>query len=116
MKNVAFLAILALLPLLAACSINPHPMDMSHAVQNAKTRGDHESLAKHYEDMAKEMRAQAEEHKKLVGQYEAKKDLYGKQAQSMISHCQGLVRIYDQAAAENISMAEAHRQMAAQAK
>ena len=40
----------------------------------------------------------------------------GKQAQSLISHCQSMVRIYEQAAAENMSMAESHRQLAAEAK
>jgi hypothetical protein len=91
-------------------------MDMTQAVQSAKTPSDHEGLAKHYEDAAKEMRAKAEEHKKLLGQYEAKKNLYGKQAQTLISHCQGLVRIYEQAAADNMSMAQSHREMAAEAK
>jgi hypothetical protein len=73
-------------------------------------------LAKHYEAVAKEMRAKAEEHNKMLAQYEARKSLYGKQAQSLISHCQGLVRIYEQAGAENMNMAESHRQLAAEAK
>jgi len=91
-------------------------MDMTQAVQNAKTASDHDALAKHYEDAAKEMRAKAADHKKMLAQYEAKKSLYGRQAQTMISHCQGLVRIDEQAAAENVGMAESHRQMAKEAK
>jgi hypothetical protein len=91
-------------------------MDMTQAVQSAKTRGDHESLAKHYEDAAKEMQAKAAEHKKLLAQYEARKSLYGKQAQSLISHCQGLIRIYEQAAKENLGMAQSHREAAAETK
>jgi hypothetical protein len=91
-------------------------MDMTQAVQSAKTGSDHESLARHYEDAAKDMQAKAAEHKKLLAQYETNKSLYGKQASSLISHCQGLVRIYEQAAAENMSMVESHRQMAAEAK
>ena len=74
------------------------------------------ALAKHYEDAAKEMRAKAEEHKQMLAKYEANKGLYGKQAQSLISHCQGLMRIYEQAAAENMNMAKSHREMAAEAK
>jgi hypothetical protein len=116
MKTGIFLALVALSGVLGSCTINPHPMDMAPAVQNAKTRSDHEALAKHYDDAAKEMRAKAEEHKKVLAQYEANKGLYGKQAQSLISHCQGLMRIYEQAAAENLSMAQAHREMAAEAK
>ncbi len=86
------------------------------AKESARTRSDHESLARHYQDAAKDMQAKAAEHKKLLAQYVANKGLYGKQASSLISHCQGLVRIYEQAAAENLSMVESHRQMAAEAK
>ena len=116
MKTLTSLALVALLGLLGSCAINPHPMDMTQAVQSAKTGSDHQSLAKHYEDATKDMQAKAAEHKKLLAQYEANKSLYGKQASSLISHCQGLVRMYEQGAADNMSMAESHRQMAAEAK
>jgi len=116
MKTLTSLALVAILGLLGSCTINPHPMDMTQAVQSAKTRGDHESLARHYEDAAKEMRAKVDEHKKLLAQYEARKSLYGKQAQSLISHCQGLIRVYEQAAKENLAMVQSHREMAAEAK
>jgi hypothetical protein len=33
--------------------MNPHPMDMNLAVQNAKTKADHEALEQHYEQAAK---------------------------------------------------------------
>jgi hypothetical protein len=62
------------------------------------------------------MQAKATEHKRMLAQYEAGKSLYGKQAQSLISHRQGLVRIYEQAAADNRNMAESHRQVAAAAQ
>jgi hypothetical protein len=110
------LAALALLGLLGACTINPHPMDMTQAVQTAKTASEHEALAGHYEDAAKEMRAKVDEHKKLLAYYEARKDLIRKQAQDLINHCQGLIRIYEQAANENLSMAKSHHELAAEAK
>ena len=116
MKLLTSLALVAMLGLLGSCTINPHSMDMTQAVQNAKTRGEHESLAKHYEEAAKDMQANAAEHKQMVAKYEANKSLYGKQASSLISHCQGLARVYEQAAAENLNMAESHRQLAAEAK
>ena len=116
MKTLTSLALVALLGPLGSCTINPHPMDMTQAVQSAKTRSDHDALVKHYEDAAKDMQAKAEEHKKLLAQYEAKRSLYGKQAQNLISHCQGLVRVYEQAAAENRTMAQSHRETAAEAK
>ena len=117
MKKGTSFAILAIFSLsVVSCTINPHPMDMTQAVQSAKTPSDHQVLAKHYEDAAKEMQAMAEEHKQLLAKYEANKTLYGKQYQSLVSHCQGLVRIYEQAAPDNMSMAESHRQMAAETK
>ena len=54
-------------------------------------------------------------HKKLLAEYEAKSYRYGKQLPDLKAHCQGLVRIYEQAAAENMRMAESHRQMAREA-
>jgi len=116
MKTLTSLALVVSLGLFGACTINPHSMDMTQAVQSARTPGDHENLAKHYQDSAKDMQAKVDEHKKLLAQYEANKALYGKQASTLINHCQGLIRIYEQAAKENLAMADSHRQMAAEAK
>jgi hypothetical protein len=116
MKIGTSFALVAIFGLLASCTMNPHPMDMTQAVQNAQSPSDHEALAKHYEDAAKEMQAKAEEHRKSLAQYEARRNAYGKQGVSLISHCQALVRSYEQAAAENRSMAESHRQIAAEGK
>ena len=117
MKTGTSFALVALFGLLGSCTINPHPMDMTQAVQSAESPSDHQALARHYEDAAKEMQAKAEEHTKSLAQYQARRNVfYGKQGGSLISHCEGLVRIYEQAAAENRSMAESHRQLAAEAK
>jgi hypothetical protein len=91
-------------------------MDMTEAVQSAKTSSDHQALAKHYEEAANEMRAKAEEHKKLLAEYQANKVLYGKNAQNLIDHCQGLIRIYEQAAADNMALAKAHQEVAGEIK
>ena len=55
-------------------------MDMTQAVQSAKTSSDHETLAKHYDESAKDMQAKVDEHKKLLAQYEGNKAIYGKQS------------------------------------
>lgn len=102
--------------LLASCTITPHPMDMRQALQNAKTRADHDALAKHYDDAAQEMQSKADEHKRLLAQYQSKKALYGKSAQDLINHCQSLIRVYEQAAAENRAMAKSHREVAGEIK
>jgi endonuclease III len=110
------MTMLLICTLLSSCTIDPHRMDMTQALQSAKSRSDHEALARHYQEAAKEMQAKAEEHKKLLAHYQAKKDLYRKQAQDLINHCQGLIRVYEQAAADNLAMAKSHREIAAETK
>ena len=116
MKTRVFFAILAILGLLVSCvQMNPHPMNMTSAIQNAKTSGDHNALAKHYEDVARDMDAKVEEHKKLLNEYETH-PYYGKRAQDLKAHCEVLIRSYKRAAEANMSMAKIHRQMAEEAK
>ena len=113
MKTKTFFAVLSVLGLLASCAqMSPHPMDMTLAIQDAKTSADHEALAKHYEDAAKEMRLKAQNHKKKLVQYKAKSHLYGKQAQPLQAHCRNLISFYDQAAEANMNMARNHHEMA----
>lgn len=117
MKTRNFFTVLAILGLLAACAqTDPHPMDMTQLVQNAKTHADHEALAKHYEDAAKEMQAKVDEHKQLLAQYNAKSYLYGRQAQTVENHCEYLINTYEKAVKANMEMADLHRQMAAETK
>lgn len=117
MKTKKFFAVLAVLGLLVSCaSMKPHPMDMTQAVLNAKSAADHDALARHYDDAAKEMQKRADEHKKLLEEYESKSYHYGKQAQELQAHCRGLIRYYEQAAKANAGMAKAHREIAAAMK
>ncbi len=116
MQTRTFVAVLAILGLLASCAQLLHSMDMSQAVRSAKTSADHEALAKHYEDEAKRMQAKLQEHKKMFEQYEAERQYYGRQGLDMETHCRGLIHLYEQAAEENMNMAAAHRKMAAEAK
>ena len=105
MKYKRFLASSAAIALVASCSINPHRLDMSQAVQSAKTPGAHEALAIHSEEAAKQMQAKANEQKILLAQYEGR-GLDGRQFHDFIIHCQWLIRVYEQAAMENLSMAK----------
>lgn len=112
MKTNVLIAMLLTIGLLSACAeMDPHPMDMSQAVQNAASKADHEELAKHYEEAAKEMQLKADEHKKLLSHYESKSYRYGRQAQDFKAHCERLINDYEKAAEENLEMAKMHRQM-----
>jgi hypothetical protein len=100
------------LGLLTACAeMSPHPMNMDLALQDAKTKEDHEELAEHYEEAAQDMREKAHEYAKALNQYESKSYLYGRQAEDLKAHAQRLVDVYEKAADENLNMARMHRQM-----
>ncbi|WP_240342420.1 hypothetical protein [Methylococcus sp. EFPC2] len=79
------------------------------------TPADHRSLAEHYQQAAKAAVAKAEEHKQLLDQYKAKSYRYGKRAESLESHCEALIRLYQQVAKAHGEMAQMHRQMAMEA-
>ena len=112
MKTNLLITLLMALGLLSACNeMNPHPMDMTQAVLNAESKADHEALAQHYEEAAKEMQLKVDEHKKLLSQYESKSYRYGRQAGNLKEHCQMLIGVYKRAVEENLSMANLHRQM-----
>ncbi|MFI3154985.1 MAG: hypothetical protein QX199_02390 [Methylococcaceae bacterium] len=109
MKTNLLITFLWILGLLAACSeMNPHPMDMSQAVQNATSKADHEALAQHYEQAAKEMLLKVDEHKKLLSQYQSKGF---RQSKILKDHCQWLINAYEKAAEENLEMAKMHREI-----
>ena len=86
-------------------------MDMTSAIRNVRTSTDHNALAKHYENAAREMRMKVEEHKKTLEEYETH-PYYGKRAQDLKAHCERLISSYQQAAEANMSMAKAHQEMA----
>jgi septal ring factor EnvC (AmiA/AmiB activator) len=112
MKTKLLITLLLTFGILAACAeMNPHPMDMSQAVQSAASKADHETLAQHYEEAAKEMQLKVDEHKKLLSQYESKSYRYGRQAEDLKAHCQRLIDVYEKAVEENLNMAKMHRQM-----
>jgi hypothetical protein len=112
MKIKLLITLVLTLVLLDGCGgANPHPMDMSEAVQNANSKADHEALAEHYEEAAAQMQAKVDEHKKLLAQYQAKSYLYGRQAADFKAHCEGLINAYEKAVEANLSMAKMHRQM-----
>lgn len=119
--GINFLALIVLSLLISVTQaqaelVEPHPMDMTQALENAKTAADHEALAKHYEEDAKSMKLKAQEHEKLLEIYETNTHLYGRMGERMQAHCKMLIRSYEDAAKANMEMAESHRSMAAEMK
>lgn len=114
MKTPLLIILFLALGLLTSCAeYDPHSMDMDQAVHNAKSKADHEALAQHYEEVAKEMQFKVEEHKKILSEYVSEPWLIGKQqATGFGVHCQRLIDVYQKAAEENLEMAKMHRELA----
>lgn len=105
---------LTTLILLTSCAYQPYQaMEMSVAIHNAKTKADHEALAKHYEQMAHEMNPLVEEHKKRLTEYQVFYPTVDEQYSQYVDHCTRLIKIYSQAEQENLELAKLHHQMAA---
>lgn len=112
MKIKLPMPLMLVIALLSACSeMNPQSMDMDLAAQNAVSNADHQMLAKHYEDAARDMQAKEDKYKKLLARYESKSYLYGRQAEDLKAHSQKLIDAYEKAAEENLKMAAMHHRM-----
>ena len=111
--SILSLAIFGLFWVLTSCApFEPYQMDMTEEIRNAKTPSAHNELAQHYEDTAKEMQSNAEEHKKMLAEYEAQRQYYGKRGLDMESMCRALIYVYEQATKQNMDLAKSHRIMA----
>ena len=89
---------------------------MPGAIQRAATRCDHEALAKHYEDNARELQSEVKKHKKMLESYGSVTFNYGKEGLALQSHSKNLISLYEQAVKANMDMANSHRAMAAEIK
>lgn len=114
MKAGKIVTNVSLLSLLAVLSSPVFSFDVASAVQNATTARDHEVVAKHYQEVAKEMQAKQQEQKQLLEEYQNHSYLYGRQAQDLQSHTEALARKYEKEAQASMKEAELHHQMALQ--
>jgi hypothetical protein len=118
MNTRIFFTVLSISWLAACAPMTPRDAAQNPAIQklasNAKTRSDHNALARHFENAASEMKTKAVEQKELLEHYEEKGYLYGRQAQDLKSHTAAMVRKYEDSAEENIREAALHRQKAAE--
>ncbi len=111
--SIFSLVVFGLLGFLTSCAdLGPYQMDMTQIIESAKTSRDYNWIAEHYEDTAKDMQSKVEEHKKMLAQYEAQRQYYGKHDLDMESMCRVLIHVYEQATKENLDLADSHRKMA----
>lgn len=105
--------------------------DIPAAVQDAISRGDpaaiakyyeqasskrHESVAEHYETVAREMRDKILEQKQLREHYQNKSYFYGKAAHDLQARADAMIRKYELSAKANLQEAAVHRQLASKLK
>jgi hypothetical protein len=109
-----FALLLSASPMASAAADPTDTPEIRAAIQSAVTRGDHEAVARYYEDAAIELQAKLKEKKELLEHYQDKSYLYGRQAQDLQSHTQALVRKYDQTAKANMLEAALYRKLAGQ--
>jgi hypothetical protein len=86
----------------------------SVATQNTRTSSDHDSIAKQYENKAKELLVKAEERKRLLQHYEDNSYLYGRGGQDFQSQAIALERKYKQAAEKATNLAAFHYKIASE--
>ena len=115
-----FVAAVATMGLLASCAqtdfLEQQSDNTSSAAQNTQTLGDHDSIARRYENAAKELLVKAEERKKLLQHYEDKSHLYGRNGQDFQAQAVALARKYNLAAEKATAHAAFHRRMSELAK
>ncbi|WP_083340313.1 hypothetical protein [Nitrosomonas communis] len=72
----------------------------------------HNAVAKHYEDMANEMKLKLRTKKKLLAEYEEYSYYYGRKGQNLQSHTTANIRYLENSIKENMKQAAIHRKMA----
>jgi hypothetical protein len=86
-----------------------------HQLEMAKTAADHEAIAKRFEDEAAQLEKQATEHERLAKRYRGGMGIGPKtNAESLASHCDGMVKNLRASAQDAREMARIHHDIAQQ--
>jgi hypothetical protein len=114
-RQIQWLTVVAALFALLTVGAPMAGENMEDMIKNAKTKGEHEVLASHYEMEGKGLQQKATEHKKMGQVYGAFPHHY-KGAETYMQHCNAIASNYEKAAGETLELAKLHRQMASEAK
>lgn len=90
-----------------------HDVTITHLVETAQTKADHEAVAKRFEEEAAQFDKKAAEHQRLADQYHKGMGVGPKtNAASLANHCDNLVKNLKASAADAREMANLHRAVA----
>jgi hypothetical protein len=107
--------VVAVLGLVAAVSlpfgIAGEGDNIAQKVRDAKTPADQQAIAAVFEKEAQAAQQKAKQHSELKDAYAAQSDMH-----MMVSHCDTLVKDYQEIAKELTTMAEMHKKMAGMAR
>ena len=114
--NTFWIGILALGFLAGCAQMSPVTSSHSNEIRNAGLGSidpnDHRAVAKHYEDVAKELKAKLEAQKDQLEEYARHNYYYGRKGQNFRSHTQANIRHLENSIKENMDEAAIHQKMA----
>ncbi|SFM36269.1 hypothetical protein [Nitrosomonas communis] len=117
MKKLTFLIIVWVLGFLTGCAqMSPIASTLNNekvgANQHFIDPNNHIAVAKHYEDVAKEMKAKLQAKKEQLEEYERHNYYYGRRGQNYRSHIWANMRHLEDSIKENLREAAIHHKMA----
>jgi hypothetical protein len=117
MKKFNFLMIVLVFVFSSGCAqMSPIASTMNNervgANQPFIDPNDHHAVAKHYEDVAKEMKAKLQAQKEQLEEYERHNYYYGRKGQNFRSHIWANMRQLEDSIKENLKEAALHHKMA----
>jgi hypothetical protein len=117
MKKLTFLIIVCVIGFLSSCvQMSPIASTLNNEMVGANQPfidpNDHYAVAKHYEDVAKEMKAKLQAKKEQLEEYERHNYYYGRKGQNYRSHIWANMRHLENSIKENLKEAAIHHKMA----
>ena len=114
--NIFWVIVLAIVFLSGCAQMSPIASTSSNEKLGANQRfiepSNHEAVAKHYQDAAKELKAKLEAQKEQLEEYQRHNYYYGRKGQNFRSHTWANIRYLENSIKENMKEAAIHQKMA----
>ena len=114
--QISLIAVLTLCFLSACAQMNPVSADQNNEIGTTRLsaidHNNHDALAQHHENTAKEMQTKLQAQKKLLQEYEDHNYYYGRKGLDLQSHTSANIRYFEKSIKENLKEAAIHRKMA----
>jgi hypothetical protein len=108
------LILAALVTVSCASKTNQPTQDWATAAERADTPEAHEALAKHFDEIAQTMQADADAERRALADYQARPHRYGRRIKDLRARSGALLRDFEASANDSRAMAQLHREIAAE--